>query len=112
VAERRYEEVDPANRLVAATLEQRWNEALRRLSELKGQLEQAQHEQARVATPEQKERVLALARDFRVGKELLKNARQAKYRSSTVGGALCNHRRNAKRALPESAAGSPRLVPP
>ena len=64
LAERRYEEVDPANRLVAATLEQRWNEALQRLAELKGQFEQAQREQARVATPEQKERVLALARDF------------------------------------------------
>lgn len=64
LAERRYEEVDPANRLVAATLEQRWNEALQRLAELKGQLEQAQREQARVATPEQKEQVLALARDF------------------------------------------------
>ena len=64
LAERRYEEVDPANRLVAATLEQRWNEALRRLAELKGQFEQAQREHARVATPEQQERVLALARDF------------------------------------------------
>ena len=64
LAERRYEEVDPANRLVAATLEQRWNEALQRLAALKGQCEQAQREHALVATPEQKERVLALARDF------------------------------------------------
>jgi uncharacterized protein YndB with AHSA1/START domain len=64
LAERRYEEVDPANRLVAATLEQRWNEALQRLAELKRQLEQTQREQAWVATPEQKEQVLALARDL------------------------------------------------
>jgi DNA invertase Pin-like site-specific DNA recombinase len=64
LAERRYEEVDPAHRLVAATLEQRWNEALQRLSELKGQLEQARREQARVATPEQREQILQLARDF------------------------------------------------
>jgi hypothetical protein len=64
LAERRYEEVDPANRLVAATLEQRWNEALQRLAELKSQFEQAQREHAQVATPAQKERVLALARDF------------------------------------------------
>ena len=64
LAERRYQEVDPANRLVAATLEQRWNEALQRLSALKQQLEQAQRQQARAATPEQKARVLALARDF------------------------------------------------
>ena len=64
LAERRYEEVDPANRLVAGTLEQGWNEALQRLAELKRQLEQTQREQAWVATPEQQERVLALARDF------------------------------------------------
>ena len=64
LAERRYQEVDPANLLVAATLEQRWNEALQRLSELRQRFEQAQHEHARVATPEQKARVLALARDF------------------------------------------------
>jgi hypothetical protein len=37
---------------------------VQRLSELKSQLAQAQREQARVATPEQKEQVLALARDF------------------------------------------------
>ncbi|MFY9973209.1 MAG: recombinase family protein [Chromatiaceae bacterium] len=63
LAERRYEEVDPANRLVAATLEQRWNAALQCFAELQGQFEQAQREHAQVATPEQKERVLALARD-------------------------------------------------
>jgi DNA invertase Pin-like site-specific DNA recombinase len=63
LAERRYEEVDPANRLVAATLEQRWNEALQRLAELRRQGEQAQREQARVATPEQRAQVLALAQD-------------------------------------------------
>src|SRR3989442_15475521 len=28
LAERRYQEVDPANRLVAGTLERRWNDAL------------------------------------------------------------------------------------
>jgi len=31
LAQRRFEEVDPANRLVAATLEQRWEQALREL---------------------------------------------------------------------------------
>lgn len=30
LAQRRYEEVDPSHRLVAATLEQRWNQALRK----------------------------------------------------------------------------------
>jgi hypothetical protein len=33
LAERRYEAVDPANRLIAATLEQRWNDAMQRLQE-------------------------------------------------------------------------------
>jgi FAD/FMN-containing dehydrogenase len=28
LAERRYQEVDPSNRLVAGTLERRWNDAL------------------------------------------------------------------------------------
>jgi DNA invertase Pin-like site-specific DNA recombinase len=64
LAARRYEEVDPANRLVAATLEQRWNSALEHLAELKDQFEQAQREHAQVATPAQREQVLALAQDF------------------------------------------------
>ncbi|MCK7502264.1 MAG: recombinase family protein [Comamonadaceae bacterium] len=36
LAERRYEEADPSNRLVTATLERRWNEALVRLEQIKG----------------------------------------------------------------------------
>jgi DNA invertase Pin-like site-specific DNA recombinase len=64
LAERRYEEVDPANRLVAATLERRWNEALQRREALKQQHAEAQRREARVATPEQKTQVLALAEDF------------------------------------------------
>jgi hypothetical protein len=35
LAERRYEAVDPANRLIAATLEQRWNEAMQHLHDSK-----------------------------------------------------------------------------
>jgi len=64
LAERRYQEVDPANRLVAGTLERRWNDALLQVEELKKQAAECQHQQARVATPEQKEKVLALARDL------------------------------------------------
>ena len=63
LAERRYQEVDPSNRLVASTLERRWNDALLQLEDLKKQAE-LQHQKARVATPEQKEKVLALARDL------------------------------------------------
>ncbi|HEX8798772.1 MAG TPA: recombinase family protein [Terriglobales bacterium] len=64
LAERRYEEVDPSNRLVASTLERRWNEALLQVQDLKKQAAEFQQQQARVATPEQKEKVLALARDL------------------------------------------------
>src|SRR6266481_4221828 len=64
LAERRYQEVDPSQRLVASTLERRWNDALLQLQDLKKQVAEVQHQKARVATPEQKEKVLALARDL------------------------------------------------
>ena len=64
LAERRYEEVDPSNRLVASTLERRWNDALLQVQDLKRQAAEFQHQQGRVASPEQKEKVLALARDL------------------------------------------------
>jgi hypothetical protein len=64
LAERRYEEADPSNRLVAGTLERRWNEALTRLEQAKAEAAQFQSQKARVATPEQRAKVLALARDL------------------------------------------------
>ena len=64
LAERRYLEVDPAQRLVAATLERRWNVALVQLEELKKQAAEFERREARVASPEQKAKVLALARDL------------------------------------------------
>ena len=64
LAERRYQEVDPANRLVAGTLERRWNDALLHLEDLKKQAAEFQRQEAHVATPEQKAKVLALARDL------------------------------------------------
>jgi len=64
LAERRYQEVDPSNRLVASTLERRWNDALLQLEDLKKQAAELQQQKARVATPEQKEKVMALARDL------------------------------------------------
>jgi DNA invertase Pin-like site-specific DNA recombinase len=64
LAERRYQEVDPSNRLVAGTLERRWNDALLQLEDLKKQAAELQPQKARVATPEQKEKVMALARDL------------------------------------------------
>jgi DNA invertase Pin-like site-specific DNA recombinase len=64
LAERRYQEVDPSQRLVASTLERRWNDALLQIQDLKKQAAAVQQQEARVATPEQKEKVLALARDL------------------------------------------------
>ena len=64
LAERRYEEVDPSNRLVASSLERRWNEALLQLDAVKAEAATFQSQKARVVTPEQKAKVLALARDL------------------------------------------------
>jgi DNA invertase Pin-like site-specific DNA recombinase len=64
LAERRYQEVDPSQRLVAGTLERRWNDALLQLEDLKKQAAEFLRQEARVATPEQKAKVLALAKDL------------------------------------------------
>jgi DNA invertase Pin-like site-specific DNA recombinase len=64
LAQRRYEEVDPANRLVAASLERRWNEALSRQEEVHRQMNESQRKQARTFTPEQRDQILQLAGDF------------------------------------------------
>jgi DNA invertase Pin-like site-specific DNA recombinase len=64
LAERRYQEVDPSQRLVAATLERRWNEALLQLEDLKKQAAEFQRQEARVTTDEQRAKVLALATDL------------------------------------------------
>lgn len=64
LAERRYQEVDPANRLVAATLERRWNERLQQLEAVQQQYAETERRETRVVTPEQKAQVLALVHDF------------------------------------------------
>ena len=64
LAQRRYEEVDPSNRLVAATLEKRWNEALQRLEELKEEFSRFRSTEIPLVTEQDKQKVLALARDF------------------------------------------------
>ena len=64
LAQRRYEEVDPANRLVAATLEKRWNDALITLEEVKQQHRQFRREQHLELTDAQREKVFALAQDL------------------------------------------------
>jgi DNA invertase Pin-like site-specific DNA recombinase len=64
LAERRYQEVDPSQRLVAGTLERRWNDALLQLEDLKRQAAEFQRQEARVTTDEQRAKVLALATDL------------------------------------------------
>ena len=64
LAERRYESVDPSNRLIAATLEQRWNDAMQRLHELEAELAAFEPPTMRVVTAEQKRQIMQLAEDF------------------------------------------------
>lgn len=64
LAQRRYEQVDPANRLVAASLEQRWNEALCRLEESRQEFADFQCSHGLAITAKQRADVLALARDL------------------------------------------------
>ena len=64
LAERRYEAVDPANRLIASTLEQRWNDALQRVIELEAELATFERQTLRTITADQKQQILQLASDF------------------------------------------------
>jgi DNA invertase Pin-like site-specific DNA recombinase len=64
LAERRYQECDPANRLVAGTLERRWNDALLRVESIRTQAAEFQSQKARVVTAGQRTQILALARDL------------------------------------------------
>ena len=45
LAQRRYEQVDPSHRLVAATLEQRWNQALEETQRLKDDYQKYRQQQ-------------------------------------------------------------------
>ena len=64
LAQRRYEEVDPANRLVAANLEQRWNQALQEKATAQEELNRQRQQQGLELTEEQKGQLLALAKDL------------------------------------------------
>jgi DNA invertase Pin-like site-specific DNA recombinase len=64
LAERRYEAVDPGNRLIASTLEQRWNDAMGRLLELEAELANFERQTLRTITAEQKQQILQLASNF------------------------------------------------
>ena len=64
LAQRRYEEVDPANRLVAGTLEKRWNDALSSLEQLKDEYARYQEAETLKATAHQRSEIMALAKDL------------------------------------------------
>jgi Recombinase/Recombinase zinc beta ribbon domain len=64
LAERRYEAVDPHNRLIASTLEQRWNDAAQRVLDLEAEFASFKRQTLRTITAEQKQQILQLARDF------------------------------------------------
>jgi DNA invertase Pin-like site-specific DNA recombinase len=64
LAQRRYEQVDPENRLVAVSLEQRWNAALQRVDEIQLQMDEFGRRQTRTFTTEQRQRIVDLASDF------------------------------------------------
>jgi hypothetical protein len=64
LAQKRYEQVDPCNRLVAANLEQRWNDALVKLEELKKQYTEQHIKNTVDITDKEKEKALALAKSF------------------------------------------------
>ena len=64
LAQRRYMSVDPANRLVADTLEADWNQKLRALAEAQEECERQQRADRDAIGEQQREAVMALSRDF------------------------------------------------
>ena len=64
LAERRYGNVDPANRLVAAKLERKWNESLRALQEAERDREQRRQDREQELAAKQVQRIEELASDF------------------------------------------------
>ena len=64
LAQRRYEEVDPSNRLVAGTLESRWNDALEELKAAQEELHRSRQQQGLELTEEQRAQLRALAEDL------------------------------------------------
>jgi DNA invertase Pin-like site-specific DNA recombinase len=63
-ARRQYDAVDPANRLVAAELERRWNQALTTEAQLKAELVTLEQRRERPLTEVEKRELLAFGRDL------------------------------------------------
>ena len=64
LAQRRYEEVDPSNRLVASTLERRWNEALINLEGTRRQFDEHRQQEGLSEIKTRKAEILALGKDL------------------------------------------------
>src|SRR6266545_116516 len=64
LAQRRYEAVDPDNRLVAQTLERRWNEKLEALEKLERSFAEAEEQARFQLTAAERDRIGALATDL------------------------------------------------
>ena len=64
LAQRRYMQVDPGNRLVADVLEAEWNEKLRALEEARAELDKQRQSDRMIIDEETRARMLALANDF------------------------------------------------
>ena len=64
LAQRQYDAVDPANRLVAAELERRWNEKLERVAQLERAYAQAERDAEWNLTPEEHAAITDLSQDL------------------------------------------------
>jgi DNA invertase Pin-like site-specific DNA recombinase len=64
LAGRQYMQVDPANRLVAATLEKNWNEKLMQLQMVRDEYERQYKHNGQSLAPEIREQLLELIKDF------------------------------------------------
>ena len=64
LARRRFYHVDPENRLVARSLEREWNEKLEEVQRLEREYADLPRATARLSSPEERQRILALAQDL------------------------------------------------
>lgn len=64
LAQRRYEEVDPSNRLVASTLERRWNDTLVNLEAIRQRYKDHQKQEGLADRAKRKSEILSLGKDL------------------------------------------------
>jgi excisionase family DNA binding protein len=65
-AERRFQAVEPENRLVARTLENQWETCLHQLQAAKNEFEQCQRQRPEALTPEQRDHIHTLSKDIKL----------------------------------------------